>query len=169
MFWIVAGSVTLLYLFLWPFSLRVDARLSPTCGRTEITVASVLRLRLEGDFLQAPFFKVYRLDRRGRRRALAGQRGKGKNGFSPVLRNPRLSAALYVGLETDGALTVEALGLVYALLKSVGVGFGAAVALRPTPCFDKNICALRLSGIGRFVLAQNILEYLKGKHTHAKR
>ena len=41
--------------------------------------------------------------------------------------------------------------------------------LRPTPCFDKDICALRLSGIGRFVAAQNILEYRKGKQTHAKR
>ena len=46
---------------------------------------------------------------------------------------------------------------------------GTAVVLRPTACFDKNICALRLSGIGRFVLAQNILEYVKGKNRHAKR
>ena len=72
-------------------------------------------------------------------------------------------------LETDGALTVEALGLAYALLETLGKGFCEAAAIRPAACFDKNICALRLSGIGRFVLAQNILEYLKGKHAHAKR
>ena len=61
------------------------------------------------------------------------------------------------------------MGLAYALLETLGKGFCEAAAIRPTAYFDKNICALRLSGIGRFVLAQNILEYLKGNHTHAKR
>ena len=50
MIWLFAGAFTLLYLLLWPFSLRLDARLSPTCGRGEVVVASLLRLRLEGDF-----------------------------------------------------------------------------------------------------------------------
>ena len=168
MIWLLAVPITLLYLLLWPFSLRLDARLSPTSGRAEVTVASLLRLRLEGDFLQPPFLRLYLLDGRGRRRPLRG-RGKRKRGFAPVIRNRRLSATLYVGLEDDGALTVETLGLAYALLETLGKGFCEAAAIRPTACFDKNICALRLSGIGRFILAQNIFEYLKGKHTHAKR
>ena len=54
-------------------------------------------------------------------------------------------------------------------METLGESFFDEASIRPTPCFDKNICAVRLSGIGRFVLAQNILEYLKGKHTHAKR
>ena len=112
--------------------------------------------------------RVYLLDGQGRRSPLGGGR-KRRRGFAPVIRNQRLSATLYVGLEDDGALTVEALGLAYALLEALGKGFFEAAAIRPTACFDKNICALRLTGIGRFVLAQNILEYLKGNHTHAKR
>ncbi len=168
MIWLFGVSITLLYLLFWPFSLRLDARFSPTSGRAEVTVASLLRLRLEGDFLQPPFLHLFLLDGRGRRRPL--KRGKKrKSGFVPVIRDRRLLATLYVGLETDGALTVETLGLAYALLETLGRGFFEAAAIRPTACFDKNICALRLSGIGRFVLAQNILEYLKGNHTHAKR
>ena len=169
MIWLALGIVTMLYLLLWPFSLRLDARLSPTSGRAEVMVASCFRLRLEGDFLQPPFLSLFRLDKQGRRKALTSKRKKHKGGFSPVLQDSRLSATLYVGLETDGALTVETLGLLYSLLETVGSVMGTAVALRPAACFDKNICALRLSGIGRFVLAQNILEYLKGKHAHAKR
>ena len=169
MIWLALGIVTMLYLLLWPFSLRLDARLSPTSGRAEVMVASCFRLRLEGDFLQPPFLHLFRLDKQGRRKALTPKRKKRKSGFSPVLQDSRLSATLYVGLETDGALTVETLGLLYSLLETVGSVMGTAVALRPAACFDKNICALRLSGIGRFVLAQNILESLKGKHIHAKR
>ena len=169
MIWLAAGGFTLLYLLLWPFSLRLDARLSPTCGRAEITVASFLRLRLEGDFLQPPYFRLYRLDGQGRRKPLGSRRKKKKGGFTPVLRDGLLSAILCVGLETDGALSVEALGVLYALLEAAGKSYGVAMALRPNPCFDKNICTLRLSGIGRFVLAQNILEYVKGKNRHAKR
>ena len=168
MIWLFAGAFTLLYLLLWPFSLRLDARLSPTCGRGEVVVASLLRLRLEGDFLQPPYLKFYRLDGRGGRKPLGGGRKK-KGGFTPVIRHKRLSATLWVGLETDGALTVEALGFLHGLLKAAGALACDEVILRPTACFDKNICALRLSGIGRFVLAQNILEYRKGKHIHAKR
>ena len=168
MIWLLLGALTLLYILFWPFSLRLDARLSPTAGRAEVTAASLIRLRLEGDFLQPPYLKLWRLDGRGRRTPL-GHRRRKKRGFLPVIRSPRLAATLYVGLETDGALTVELLGLVYALLEALGQGFSVDLALRPTPCFDKDICALRLSGIGRFVLAQNILEYLKGNHTHAKR
>ena len=167
---LIAGVVTLLYLLFWPFSLRLDARLSPTSGRAELTVASLLRVRVEGDFLQSPYCKLYRLDREGRRRPLGGKRRKkSKGGFAPVIRDKRLTASLCVGTETDGALTVEALGLVYALLEALGKGMGVKMALRPTPCFDKTICALGFSGIGRFVLAQNILEYLKGRMRHAKR
>ena len=169
MIWLALGIVTMLYLLLWPFSLRLDARLSPTSGRAEVMVASCFRLRLEGDFLQPPFLRLFRLDKQGRRKALTPKRKKRKSGFSPVLQDSRLSATLYVGLETDGALTVETLGLLYSLLETVGSVMGTAVALRPVACFDKNICALRLSGIGRFVLAQNILEYVKGKNRHAKR
>ena len=169
MIWLALGIVTMLYLLLWPFSLRLDARLSPTSGRAEVMVASCFRLRLEGDFLQPPFLRLFRLDKQGRRKALTPKRKKRKSGFSPVLQDSRLSATLYVGLETDGALTVETLGILYSLLETVGSIMGTAVVLRPTACFDKNICALRLSGIGRFVLAQNILEYVKGKNRHAKR
>ena len=169
MIWLALGIVTMLYLLLWPFSLRLDARLSPTSGRAEVMVASCFRLRLEGDFLQPPFLRLFRLDKQGRRKALTPKRKKRKSGFSPVLQDSRLSATLYVGLETDGALTVETLGLLYSLLETVGSITGTAVVLRPAACFDKNICALRLSGIGRFVLAQNILEYVKGKNRHAKR
>ena len=168
MLWLIAGVMTLLYILFWPFSLRLDARLSPTCGRAEVTVATFFRLRLEGDFLQPPYLKLWRLDNRGRRRPL-GKRGKQKSGFPPVIQNKRLTATLHVGLEGDGASTVEALGMAAALLETFFRGAGADLKLSPTPCFDKNICALRLSGIGRFVLAQNILESLKGKHIHAKR
>ena len=169
MIWLALGIVTMLYLLLWPFSLRLDARLSPTSGRAEVMVASCFRLRLEGDFLQPPFLSLFRLDKQGRRKPLTDHRKKRKSGFSPVLQDSRLSATLYVGLETDGALTVETLGILYSLLETVGSIMGTAVVLRPAACFDKNICALRLSGIGRFVLAQNILEYVKGKNRHAKR
>lgn len=171
MLWLIAGGVTLLYLLLWPFSLRLDARLSPTCGRAEVTVATFFRLRLEGDFLQPPYLKLWRLDNRGRRKPLMQQKKKRKrrSGFTPVLRDARLLASLHVGLVGDGASTVEALGMAAALLETFCRGAGADLKLSPTPCFDKNICALRLSGIGRFVLAQNILESLKGKHIHAKR
>ena len=169
MIWLFAGAFTLLYLLLWPFSLRLDARLSPTCGRGEVVVASLLRLQLEGDFLQPPYFHLYLLDGRGGRKPLGGGRKKKKGSFAPVIRHKRISATLWVGLESDGALTVEALGLLYGLLEAAGTLSCDEVILRPTACFDKNICALRLSGIGRFVLAQNILEYLKGKHAHAKR
>ena len=168
MLWLIAGVMTLLYILFWPFSLRLDARLSPTCGRAEVTVATFFRLRLEGNFLQPPYLKLWRLDNRGRRRPL-GKRGKQKRGFTPVIQNKRLTATLHVGLEGDGASTVEALGMAAALLETFCRGVGADLRLLPTPCFDKNICALRLSGIGRFVLAQNILESLKGKHIHAKR
>ena len=168
MLWLIAGVMTLLYILFWPFSLRLDARLSPTCGRAEVTVATFFRLRLEGVFLQPPYLKLWRLDARGRRRPL-GKRGKQKRGFTPVIQNKRLTATLHVGLEGDGASTVEALGMAAALLETFCRGVGADLRLLPTPCFDKNICALRLSGIGRFVLAQNILESLKGKHIHAKR
>lgn len=170
MIFLIAGAFTLLYLLFWPFSLRLDARLSPTSGRAEITVASLLRLRVEGDFLQSPYFKLYRMDREGRRKPLGAKRRKRKKrSFAPVIRDTRLLATLSVGTEGDGALTVEGLGLVYSLLEALGRGIGAKIALRPTPCFDKTICALGLSGIGRFVLAQNILEYLKGNIPHAKR
>ena len=169
MIWLFAGAFTLLYLLLWPFSLRLDARLSPTCGRGEVVAASLLRLRLEGDFLQPPYFKLWRLDARGRRRPLMQKKRKRKGGFVPVLRDQRLTATLHVGLEGDGASTVEALGMAASLLEAVCRGVGADLKLSPTPCFDKNICVLGLSGIGRFVLAQNILEYRKGKHIHAKR
>ena len=168
MIWLFFGILTLLYLLFWPFSLRLDARLSPTCGRAEVTVASLFRLRLEGDFLQPPFFQVYRLDNRGRRRPL-GKKKKRRSGFRPVVRGSQLWATVHVGVREDGALTVEALGLLYALLEALGRGAQAELALRPTACFDKNICALRLSGIGRFVAAQNILNYLKGKTKHAHR
>ena len=168
MIWLSVGTFTLLYLLLWPFSLRLDARLSPTSGRAELTVASLLRLRLEGDFLQPPYLKLYRLDDRGRRKPL-GRGPKRKSSFVPVLRAPRLVATLHVGLEGDGALTVEALGMVYALVEAAAKAWPVDLALRPAACFDKSICALRLSGIARFVLAQNILEYLKGKNRHAKR
>ena len=170
MIWLIAGVVTLLYILLWPFSLRLDARLSPTSGRAEITAATFLRLRLEGDFLQPPYLTFFRLDGRGRRRPLMRKRKRKQRGsFVPVIGDKRLTATLHVGLEGDGASTVEALGLVYALLKVLGQGYGVDLILRPAPCFDKTVCALELSGIGRFVLAQNILEYLKGNHIHAKR
>lgn len=168
MIWLIAGSATLLYLLLWPFSVQVDARLTPTAGRAEVTVASLLRLRFEGDFLQPPFLTLSRLDGRGRRHPLKQKKQK-KGGFRPVIRHRRLMATLYVGLVGDGALTVEGLGLLYALLETLGNGYCERLALRPTPCFDKDICALRLRGIGRFVLAQNILEYVKGKSKYAKR
>ena len=167
MIFLIAGAVTLLYLLFWPFSVRLDARLSPTCGRTEITLASLVRLRMEGDLLQQPFFSVCRLDRQGRRKPL-GKMPATSSGFSPVLRNMRITAALCVGIETDGALTVGSLGLLYALLGELGRRYCEEMVLRPAVCFDKTICALRLSGIARFVLAQNILEYLKGKNRHAK-
>ena len=170
MLWLIAGVVTLLYILFWPFSLRLDARLTPLSGRAEVTVATFFRLRLEGDFLQPPYLKLWRLDARGRRRPLTrNRRRKRKGGFAPVIHNKRLLATLHVGLEGDGASTVEALGMAAALLEALGRGAGADLRLRPTPCFDKNICVLGLSGIGRFVLAQNILEYRKGKHIHAKR
>ena len=168
MIWLSAGALTLLYLLLWPFSFRLDARLSPTSGRAELTVASLLRLRLEGDFLQPPYFQLRRLDIQCRRKPL-GRGRKGKSGFVPVLRAARLTATLHVGLEGDGALTVETLGMAYALLETAARAWGVELVLRPTACFDKSICALRLSGIGRFVLAQNILEYVKGNIKHAKR
>ena len=169
MIWLCFGALTAAYLLLWPFSLRVEGRLSPTSGRGEVIVASLVHLRLEGDFLQPPYLKLYRLDSRGCRKPLDGGRKKKKGSFAPVIRHKRISATLWVGLESDGALTVEALGLLHGLLKAAGTLSCDEVILRPTACFDKNICALRLSGIGRFVLAQNILEYLKGKHAHAKR
>ena len=170
MLWLIAGVMTLLYILFWPFSLRLDARLSPTCGRAEVTVATFFRLRLEGDFLQPPYLKLWRLDARGRSRPLTrNRRRKRKGGFAPVIHNMRLLATLHVGLEGDGASTVEALGMAASLLEAVCRGVGADLKLSPTPCFDKNICVLGLSGIGRFVLAQNILEYRKGKHIHAKR
>ena len=170
MIWLYLGIVTLLYLLFWPFSLRVDARLSPTSGRGEVTAASFLRLRLEGDFLQPPWLRLYVLDGRGRRRLLGNRKKKKrKSGFRPVIRDGRIAAVLCVGTREDGALTVEALGLLYALLETLAGVCGVDLALTPTACFDKNICALRLSGIGRFVLAQNILNYLKGKHAHANR
>ena len=168
MIWLLLTVLTLLYLLLWPFSVRLDARLSPACGRGEVVAASLLRLRFEGDFLQPPYLRLYALDGRGRRRPLGGERRK-KGGFVPAVRGKRLAITLHVGLEADGALTVEALGLFYALLETAGELFQIDLVLRPDACFDKNICALRVSGIGRFVLAQNILEYLKGKHIHAKR
>ncbi len=167
MIWLLVGTLTLLYLLLWPFTLRLDARLSPTSGRAELVVASLLRLRWEGDFLQAPYLTLYRLDRKGRRKP-QGQRRNRRSGFLPIIRNKRVAATLYVGMEGDGALTVETLGLAYAILETLGKGFSVDLTLRPTACFDKNICALRLSGIGRFILAQNILEYRKGKNRHAK-
>lgn len=170
MIWLIAGAVTLLYILLWPFTLRLDARLSPTSGRAEITAATFFRLRLEGDFLQPPWLTLFRLDGQGRRRPLTRKRKrKQRSSFAPVILDKRLVATLHVGLEGDGASTVEALGLVYALLKALGQGYGVDLVLRPAPCFDKTVCALGLSGIGRFVLAQNILEYLKGNHIHAKR
>ncbi len=162
------GIATALYLLLWPFSLRLDARLSPTSGRGELLVASLIRLRLEGDFLQPPFFRLYKLDGRGGRKRMRVRRRR-KGGFVPIVRISRLDADLYVGLETDGALTVEALGMLCALTEALGRSFFATVVLRPGACFDKTICSLRLSGIGRFILAQNIVEYLKGKKNHAKR
>lgn len=168
MIWLILGTATVLYLLLWPFSFTLDARLSPTSGRAEVTVATFLRLRLEGDFLQPPYMSLWRLDKDGRRKPLGGQRNR-KTGFSPVIGHKRVAATLYVGLEGDGALTVEVMGMIYTLLEALGRGARVDLALRPTPCFDKNICALGLSGIGRFVLAQNILEYLKGKNRHAKR
>ena len=157
MVFLIAGAFTVLYLLLWPFSLRVDARISLTSGRAELMAASFFRLRMEGDFLQPPFFSVYRLDRQGRRKPLGGKRKPKAGGFSPVIRYGRLSAVIHVGTETDGALTVEALGILYALLEAFGIRYGVATALRPDACFDKNICALRLSGIGRFVLGAEYL------------
>ena len=65
--------------------------------------------------------------------------------------------------------TVELLGLLYALLTALGEAAFQRVDLRSMACFDKDICALQLSGIGRFVLAQNILEYLKGRKQNAIR
>ena len=171
MIWLALGIVTALYLLLWPFSLRLDARLSPTSGQAEVQVASLLRLRFEGDFLQPPYLTLYRLDVRGRRRPIGRKRKqqRARSAFRPVFRKKRLAATVYLGAEGDGALTVEALGLLYALMETLGESFFDEASIRPTPCFDKNICAVRLSGIGRFVLAQNILEYLKGNHIHAKR
>ena len=168
MIWLLFGTATLLYLLFWPFSLRFNARLSPACGRAEITVASLVHLRFEGDFLQPPYLTLWRLDREGRRRPLSRKRRK-QGGFSPVVGNKRLSATLYVGLVGDGALTVESLGLLYSLLEALGRSARVDLRLRPVPCFDKDICALRLSGIGCLVPAQNILEYLKGKYRHANR
>ena len=55
MIWLCLGALTAAYLLLWPFSLRVEGRLSPTSGRGEVIVASLVHLRLEGDFLQPPF------------------------------------------------------------------------------------------------------------------
>ena len=170
MIWLLLGALTLLYILFWPFSLRLDARLTPLSGRAEVTVATFFRLRLEGDFLQPPYLKLWRLDARGRRTPLMQQKKrKRKGGYVPVLRDQRLTATLCVGIEGDGASTVEALGMAASLLEAVCRGVGADLKLSPTPCFDKNICVLGLSGIGRFVLAQNILEYLKGNIPHAKR
>ena len=42
MIWLIFGTATLLHLLLWPFSIRLDARLSPTSGRGELTAASLL-------------------------------------------------------------------------------------------------------------------------------
>ncbi len=168
MIWLLFGAFTLLYLLFWPFTLRLDARLSPTAGRGELTVASLFHLRLEGDFLQPPYLHLSRLDAHGRRRPLK-KGGRKKSGFRPVILSRRLTATLHIGMEGDGALTVETLGLLYAVLETFGRSFLEDMAIRPTPCFDKTICALRLSGIGRFVLAQNIWENLKGKNRHAKR
>ena len=136
MLWLIAGVMTLLYILFWPFSLRLDARLSPTCGRAEVTAATFFRLRLEGDFLQPPYLKLWRLDNRGRRRPL-GKRGKQKSGFTPVIQNKRLTATLHVGLEGDGASTVEALGMAAALLETFCRGVGADLRLLPTPCHAK--------------------------------
>ncbi len=159
---LVFCAVTALYVLLWPFSLRVEARLSPTSGRGEVVVASLLRLRLEGDFLQPPFLTLYRLDGWGRRKRLTGGRGQGRS-FRPVLRGERVQGVLHLGIEADGAATVELLGLLSALLQTVGELAFKQAELQSRACFDKDICALQLSGIGRFVLAQNILEYLKGR------
>ena len=120
MIWLFAGAFTLLYLFFWRFSLRLDARLSPTCGRGEVVVASLLRLRLEGDFLQPPYLKLYRLDSRGCRKPLDGGRKKKKGSFAPVIRHKRISATLWVGLESDWALTVEALASSTGCLRPPG-------------------------------------------------
>ncbi len=169
MIWLLLGALTLVYLLFWPFSLRLYARLSPTSGRAEVIMATFFRLRLEGDFLQPPYFKLWRLDARGRRRPLTQRKGGKRGGFSPAIRNKRITATLCLGIEGDGATTVEALGMAASLLEAFSRGIGADLRLRPAPCFDKNICVLGLSGIGRFILAQNILEYLKGQHTHAKR
>jgi len=164
MIWLAFGVLTLLYVLLWPFSLRLEARLSPTSGRGEVVLASLIRLRLEGDFLQPPFLRLYRLDGRGCRRPLGGKGGR-KGSFRPVLRGQAVKGVLCLGVEGDGAATVELLGLLYALLQALGEAAFEEASLQGQACFDKNICALRLFGIGRFVLAQNILEYLKGiKH-----
>ena len=136
MLWLLVGVMTLLYILFWPFSLRLDARLSPASGRAEVTVATLLRLRLEGDFMQPPWLTLYRLDGQGRRRPLSGRRN-GRSGFAPVIWDKRLMVTLCVGAETDGALTVEALGLLYALLEAVGRGYGVDLALRPTPASTK--------------------------------
>ena len=136
MIMLVAGVLTGLYLLFWPFSLRLDARLSPTSGRAEVVAASLFRVRLEGDFLQAPYLTLWRLDGRGRRRPLTGPKGS-RGGFRPVLRDVRLAATLHVGLEGDGAATVEALGLAYTLLETLSRSLRAELTLRPVPCFDK--------------------------------
>ena len=168
MIWLCFGALTAAYLLLWPFSLRVEGRLSPTSGRGEVIVASLVHLRLEGDFLQPPFLALYRLDGRGRRKRLKRGRDRGSS-FRPVLRGERVCASLYLGVAGDGAATVELLGLLYALLTALGEAAFRRVDLRSMACFDKDICALQLSGIGRFVLAQNILEYLKGRKQNAIR
>lgn len=141
----IAGGMTLLYLLLWPFSLRLDARLTPLDGRGELTVASLFRLRFVGNLLRPPMLRLYRLDAQSRRRRLGGGKGKGQGGFRPVVRDRRLHVTLCVGVAGDGALTVEALGLVYALLETVGRPFLEELVIRPVPCFDKTVCALRLS------------------------
>ena len=116
MLWLIAGVMTLLYILFWPFSLRLDARLSPTSGRAEVTVATFFRLRLEGDFLQPPYFHLCLLDGRSGRKPLGDGRKKKKGSFAPVIRHKRISATLWVGIESDGALTVEALGLLHGLV-----------------------------------------------------
>ena len=42
MIWLCFGALTAAYLLLWPFSLRVEGRLSPTSGRGEVIVASLV-------------------------------------------------------------------------------------------------------------------------------
>ena len=164
MVWILFAVASLGYLLLWPFCIRMSLRLSATSCRGEVYIASFFRLRIEGDFLQEPYFSLHLLDGRGRRKKLTSQ-GKGQ-GFTPIIQVERLDGALYLGVREEGAFTVEALGALYALLETAGLSLNCRVNLQPRACFDKNICALQLFGIGRFTLAQNIKEYLKEKRRY---